>query len=143
MTAESRRHWEKKELLAAQKEDHQTLSASERLASTSDFSWPEKRGGLLRLLHRAKPPEVTAHAFRLLPPPLRQAAIKALQKDTHASQQQKLSRWPGIGIFGKAWVETSKSLSNLALSASESRSTSTSTSSQEISRARRPHWAPA
>ena len=33
----------KKELLAAQKEDHQKLAAAERLASTPDFSWLEKR----------------------------------------------------------------------------------------------------
>ena len=45
MTAESMRHWDEKELLAAQKEDHQTLAALERLASTQDFSWPEKGEG--------------------------------------------------------------------------------------------------
>ena len=38
MTAESLRHWYKKELLVAKKEDHQTLSAAERLATTPDFS---------------------------------------------------------------------------------------------------------
>ena len=38
MTADSPRHWDNNELLAAQKEDHQTLAAAERLASTPDFS---------------------------------------------------------------------------------------------------------
>ena len=44
LPAESPQHWDTKELLAVQKEDHQTLAAKERLASTPDFSWPEKRG---------------------------------------------------------------------------------------------------
>ena len=44
ITAENPRHWDEKELLATQKEDHQTLAAAERLASTPDFSWPEKKG---------------------------------------------------------------------------------------------------
>ena len=65
MTAESPGHWEEKELQAAQKEDHQTLATAERLASTPDFSWPEIRGGLLRLLRRVKPPEVGARAVFL------------------------------------------------------------------------------
>ena len=44
LPAESPPHWDTKELLAVQKEDHQTLAAKERLTSTPDFSWPEKRG---------------------------------------------------------------------------------------------------
>ena len=47
LPADIPRHWDEKELLAAQEEDHLTLAAGERLASTPDFSWAEKRGGPL------------------------------------------------------------------------------------------------
>ena len=47
LPADSPQHWDEKELLAAQEEDHLTLAAAERLASTPDFSWAEKRGGPL------------------------------------------------------------------------------------------------
>ena len=103
LPADSPRHWDEKELLAAQEEDHLTLAAAERLASTPDFSWAEKRGGPLRLLRKAKAPNVVARAILLLPPAYRQAAIKALHEDTRAGQQQtiKMARdryiWPGLG----------------------------------------------
>ena len=45
MTAESMRHWDEKELLAAQKEDHQTLAAADRLASTPNFFGQKKGEG--------------------------------------------------------------------------------------------------
>ena len=38
LPADSPRHWDEKELLAAQKEDHLTLAAAERLVSPLDFS---------------------------------------------------------------------------------------------------------
>ena len=44
MTAESQRHKDKKELLAAQNEDRQTLTAAERLASAPDFFLVGKKG---------------------------------------------------------------------------------------------------
>ena len=47
LPADSPRHWELLELLAAQKEDHLTLAAAEWLVSTLDFSLAEKRGGPL------------------------------------------------------------------------------------------------
>ena len=45
LPADSPRHWEEKELLAAQEEDHLNLALAERLTSTPDFSWAEKKGG--------------------------------------------------------------------------------------------------
>ena len=69
MTAKRPRHWEEKELLAAQQEDYQTLAAEARLAST---------------------PEVGAHVVLLLPPAFRQAATEAVHEDTHAGQQQTI-----------------------------------------------------
>ena len=74
LPADSPRHWELLELLAAQKEDHLTLTAVERLASTPNFSLAEKRGGTLRLLRKAKIPNVGACATLLLPPAYHQAA---------------------------------------------------------------------
>ena len=47
LPADSPRHWDEKELLAAQEEDHLNLALAERLTSTPDFSWAEKRGGPL------------------------------------------------------------------------------------------------
>ena len=42
------RHWNKKELLAAQLEVHQMLAAADRLASTPNFSWIEKGEEVVR-----------------------------------------------------------------------------------------------
>ena len=90
LPADSSRHWDEKELLAAQEEDHLTLSAAERLASTPDFSWAEKRGVPLGLLTKAKVPNVASYAILLLPPAYRQAAIRALHEDMHAGQQMTI-----------------------------------------------------
>ena len=88
LPANSQRHWNEKDLLAAQKEDHLTRNIG-TLGLNSGFLLGGEKVGLLRLLHRAKPPEVTTRAV-LLPPAYRQAAIKALHADTHAGQQQTI-----------------------------------------------------
>ena len=90
LPADSPRHWGEKELLAAQKEDQLTLAAAERLASTPDFSWAEKRGGPLQLFRKAKIPNNAACAILLLPPAYRQTAMKALHDDTRVGQQQTI-----------------------------------------------------
>ena len=66
------------------------LTAAERLASTPDFSWLEKRGGPMKLLRKAQPPEITARAVLLLLPAFRQAEIKSLHEDMHMGQQQTI-----------------------------------------------------
>ena len=87
---ENPRNWKEDELLMAQKADKETLSAADRLVATGEFSWPKKRGGLMKLLRLPRAPNVAARAVLLLPPAYRQAAIKALHEDTHAGQQQTI-----------------------------------------------------
>ena len=104
LPADSPQHWDEKNLLAAQKE---VVSLTSRflLAGAGEK-------GPLRLLRKAKPPEVPARSILLLPPTYRQAAIKALHEDTHAGQQQNIKMasdryiLPGLGRDIKKFVKS-------------------------------------
>ena len=75
----------RRELLAAQQADKQTLLAADRLVSTKQFAWHKQRGGPMQLLRQPKAPNVATRAVLLLPPAYRQAAMKALHEDTRRS----------------------------------------------------------
>ena len=72
------------------------LTAAERLASTPDFSWLEKREGQEKV--SAVP------CFFCLQLLNKQQSKHCMKTPMLASS--KPSRWPGIGIFCQEWDET-------------------------------------
>ena len=95
-TREMAKDEDKKELLAAQ-EDRREVSINSR------FVWPDKRGGLMKLLRKAQPPEITARAFLLLPPECLDRQQSSHCTRTSTWDSSKPSRWPETDIFGQAW----------------------------------------